>query len=168
MIFLCFFIGALLCLACSTLFHTVACHSQYVSKIFSKLDYAGIALLIVGSTIPWLYYGFYCQFYTKLTYIIAVSVLGLLTMILLTWEKFDEPEYRVLRTSVFVTLALVSALPIIHFIIQNGLSHSIAKGGLSHLLVVTAAFVHYQGISEMAMHRVKLGSMCPTMAAVTS
>ena len=89
-------------------------------------------------------------------------------MILLTWEKFDEPEYRVLRTSVFVTLALVSALPIIHFIIQNGLSHSIAKGGLSHLLVVTAAFVHYQGISEMAMHRVKLGSMCPTMAAVTS
>ena len=55
-------------------------------------------------------------------------------MILLTWEKFDEPEYRVLRTSVFVTLALVSALPIIHFIIQNGMAHSIAKGGLIHLL----------------------------------
>jgi len=200
LIFLCFFIGAMLCLACSTLFHTVACHSHYVSKIFSKLDYAGIALLIVGSTIPWLYYGFYCQFYTKLTYIIAVSVLGILTMILLTWDKMDEPEYRVLRTSVFVTLALVSALPIIHFLIQNGISESIAKGKIVHLLamgglyllgaflyaariperwlpgkcdiwfqshqifhllVVAAAFVHYNGISEMAMHRVKLGSMCP-------
>ena len=32
-----------------------------------------------------------------------------------------------------------------------------------HLLVVAAAFVHYNGISEMALHRLtKLGPMCPT------
>jgi len=32
-----------------------------VSSLFSRLDYCGIAILIVGSVIPWLYYGFYCQ-----------------------------------------------------------------------------------------------------------
>ena len=30
-------------------------------QYFSKLDYAGIALLTVGSFVPWIYYGFYCQ-----------------------------------------------------------------------------------------------------------
>ena len=88
------------------------------------MDYAGIALLIgkleylkifltitlllsnnsiliftlisVGSTIPWLYYGFYCQFYAKLTYIIAVSVCGISVMILMLLEKFNQPEYRYL------------------------------------------------------------------------
>jgi len=204
LIFLTFFIGAILCLACSTLFHTVSCHSKHISTIFSRLDYAGIALLIVGSTIPWLYYGFYCQFYTKLTYIIAISVLGSLTLLLLTLEKFDEPEYRTFRTLVFVGLGLVSALPIIHFLIMNGVSESIRQGSLVklvtmgglyltgaflyaariperwlpgkcdiwfqshqlfHVLVVAAAFVHYHGISEMAMRRLKdLGPQCPTLS----
>ncbi len=36
LIFLCFFIGAILCLACSTLFHTVSCHSEVISQIFSR------------------------------------------------------------------------------------------------------------------------------------
>jgi adiponectin receptor len=204
LIFLTFFIGAILCLACSTLFHTVCCHSKDISTIFSRLDYAGIALLIVGSTIPWLYYGFYCEFYTKLTYIIAISVLGILTLLLLTLEKFDRPEYRTFRALVFVGLGLVSALPIIHFLIMNGVSESIRQGSLVklvtmgglyltgaflyaariperwlpgkcdiwfqshqlfHVLVVAAAFVHYHGISEMAMRRLKdLGPQCPTLS----
>lgn len=202
LIFLCFFIGAIICLAFSTLFHTVACHSKYVSGLFSRLDYAGIALLIVGSVIPWLYYGFYCQFHVKLSYIIAVSVFGIITLVLMLMEKFNRPEYRVYRTVVFVSLALISALPIIHFLIDNGVSDSFEKGSLHkvlimgalyltgallyaariperwmpgkcdiwfqshqifHLLVVAAAFVHYHGISEMALHRLtKLGPMCPT------
>lgn len=201
LIFLCFFIGAIICLAFSTLFHTVSCHSKSIQNIFSRMDYAGIALLIVGSTIPWLYYGFYCQFYAKLTYIIAVSVCGISVMILMLLEKFNQPEYRVFRAAIFVALGLISALPIIHFLIENGISDSFEKGSLTnlltmgalyitgaglyaariperflpgkcdiwfqshqifHLLVVAAAFVHYHGISEMALHRVtKLGPMCP-------
>ena len=46
LIFLCFFIGAIICLAFSTLFHTVSCHSKSIQNIFSRMDYAGIALLI--------------------------------------------------------------------------------------------------------------------------
>ncbi len=184
----------------------MACHSKDISAIFSRLDYAGIALLIVGSTIPWLYYGFYCQFYAKLTYITAVSICGLLTIVLLTLERFCLPEYRTVRTLVFVTLALVSALPIIHFVLMYGLADSIKQGSLDslvimgilyllgaflyaariperwmpgkcdiwfqshqifHLLVVAAAFVHYHGISEMAMQRIKMGPKCPTLS-VTS
>ena len=69
----------MVCLLCSTLFHTMSAHSEWVSNVFSRLDYVGIAVLIVGSSLTWLYYGFYCEFYTKLTYMVAVSIMGVLT-----------------------------------------------------------------------------------------
>ncbi|VTJ82072.1 Hypothetical predicted protein [Marmota monax] len=56
-----FFFGSVLCLSFSWLFHTVYCHSEKVSGIFSILDYSGIALLIMGSFVPWRYYSFYCS-----------------------------------------------------------------------------------------------------------
>merc|ERR1711962_131666 len=58
LVFTAFFIGAILCLGFSFMFHTVSCHSEFVGKLFSKLDYCGIAILIMGSFVPWLYYGF--------------------------------------------------------------------------------------------------------------
>ena len=200
LIFLAFFIGAMLCLACSTLFHTVSCHSEWVSEVFSRLDYAGIALLIVGSTIPWLYYGFYCQFYTKLTYIILIAIFGILTIVLSLWDKFNAPEWRATRALTFVSLAFLCAAPIGHYVAQNGfytgtveaaLYWMILMGALYitgavlyatrvperflpgkcdiwfqshqifHVLVIVAAFVHYHGISEMAVYRLtKYGNDC--------
>ena len=61
----------------------------------SKINYRNyLSYFIVGSTIPWLYYGFYCQFYAKLTYIIAVSVCGISVMVLMLLDRFNQPEYR--------------------------------------------------------------------------
>lgn len=199
LIFLCFFIGAILCLACSALFHTVCCHSEWVSHVFSRLDYAGIAFLIVGSIIPWLYYGFYCQFYAKLTYIIAISILGVLTIIITMWERFNLPDFRVYRTTTFVALACLSAIPIIHYLSQKGFAISLHEASIHctiimgalyltgallyaariperflpgkcdiwfqshqifHVLVIVAAFVHWQGLAEMAEYRLKNDPMC--------
>jgi adiponectin receptor len=198
-IFLFFFGGALLCLACSTLYHTVLCHSPDVSSLFHRLDHCGIAILIVGSVIPWLYYGFYCQFYAKLTYMIIISVLGLATLIVVMWEKFSQPEYRKMRAALFISLGLIAGLPIFHFAILNGFSQALELASihymvlmgalyiigaliyasriperffpgkcdiwfqshqLFHLFVVAAAFVHYRGISLMAINRLTLGTNC--------
>jgi len=60
-VFCFFFIGVTLCLSLSTAYHTLSCHSDTVKKVTNKLDYVGISLLIVGSYIPWIYYGFYCH-----------------------------------------------------------------------------------------------------------
>ena len=56
MVFSAFFTGACVCLGLSTCFHTFLCHSEWAGQLFSKLDYVGIALLIMGSFVPWLYY----------------------------------------------------------------------------------------------------------------
>ena len=57
----CFFTGAFLCLGTSAAYHTLCNHSPEVAKWGNKLDYTGIVFLIVGSYVPALYYGFFCQ-----------------------------------------------------------------------------------------------------------
>ena len=94
LIFLFFFVGAILCLGMSSLFHTVCCHSEDVSKLFNKLDYVGISLLTVGSFVPWIYYSFYCEFVPKLVYMIIISVLGVGTIAITMMDRFTTAAYR--------------------------------------------------------------------------
>ncbi|KAK2725344.1 hypothetical protein QYM36_001704 [Artemia franciscana] len=46
-----------------------------------RLDYVGITLLIVGSFVPWLYYGFYCEYLAYVIYLSLVITLGVASMI---------------------------------------------------------------------------------------
>ena len=59
--FCCFFLGAALCLGMSATYHTITNHSPRVNQIGNQLDYAGIVLLITGSFVPSVYYGFWCD-----------------------------------------------------------------------------------------------------------
>jgi len=202
-VFLPFFIGAIACLGLSFAFHTVHCHSERVGKLFSKLDYVGISLLIMGSFVPWLYYSFYCRAEPKYTYMITISVLGTICIIVSLWDKFSEPLFRPLRAGVFMALGLFGVVPSVHFIITDGytaavyetsfhwlvLMASLYIGGallyamriperffpgkcdiwfqshqLFHLCVVVAAFIHYHGVTEMAVRRLS-GGTCEEMAA---
>jgi len=58
-----FFLSALICLCLSATFHLVYEHSKRINDIFIKLDYAGVNILITGSCIPVIYYGFFCSPY---------------------------------------------------------------------------------------------------------
>lgn len=62
-----------------------------------RLDYCGIALLIMGSFVPWVYYGFYCHYEHKLVYLSVVMVLGFFAIIVSLYDKFSEPQLRPLR-----------------------------------------------------------------------
>jgi adiponectin receptor len=58
MVFACFFFGCVFCLSMSATFHLISNHSAAVSGWANMLDYLGIVLLIWGSFIPSIYYGF--------------------------------------------------------------------------------------------------------------
>ncbi|KAF5303323.1 hypothetical protein FQA39_LY10062 [Lamprigera yunnana] len=196
LVFGAFFLGAIFCLGFSFIFHTVNCHSQLIASLFSKLDYCGISLLIMGSFVPWVYYGFYCNFNKKVIYLSAVSVLGLLSITVSLWDKFSEPAWRTFRAGVFMVFGLSGIAPAIHYGISEGWTNHLSLKYLGllllmgilyivgaimyalriperffpgkfdiwlhshqifHVFVLGAAFVHYHGISEMAMHRVMIG-----------
>lgn len=200
MVFTAFFVGAVVCLGLSTCFHTFLCHSEWAGQLFSKLDYVGIALLIMGSFVPWLYYSFYCDFFPRITYLCVEIVLGLTSIIISLWPRFGEPKYRFLRAGVFLSFGLSGVVPAVHYSVQEGWIKALDQASLGwlilmgmlyiigtmfyalriperffpgkfdiwfqshqifHVFVVAAAFVHYHGISEMAMHRLTIGECMP-------
>lgn len=55
--------GAVCCLGFSATFHHFKDMSRETSERLSRLDYAGISMLIAGSNMPPIYYSFYCQPY---------------------------------------------------------------------------------------------------------
>jgi adiponectin receptor len=73
LVFACFIGGAGLCLGMSATFHAVLNHSQKVARWGNKLDYTGIIVLIVGSFVPALYYGFFCMPTLLTAYLCLVS-----------------------------------------------------------------------------------------------
>uniref|UniRef100_A0A915JBB3 Adiponectin receptor n=1 Tax=Romanomermis culicivorax TaxID=13658 RepID=A0A915JBB3_ROMCU len=196
-VFLPFFVGAVACLGLSFAFHTLHCHSERVGKIFSKLDYVGITLLIMGSFVPWLYYGFYCRLESQVGYISAILMLGLCCVVVSLWDKFSQPKFRPLRAGLFVGLGLSGLVPCSHYFIVNGFWSAVYEASMGwlvlmaclyiggalfyafrvperffpgkcdimfqshqifHLLVVAAAFVHYHGVTEMAVQRLSAGT----------
>jgi len=195
-VFAFFFLSAIICLGLSSMFHTMHCHSPKIGKLFSRLDYCGIAILITGSFIPWLYYGFYCYFQPRLIYLSAVLILGITSVVVSLWEKFGEPKFRWLRAGVFMTFGLSGIVPAIHYLITEGFFIAVYEASLGwlalmgllyvigavfyafrvperffpgkfdiwfqshqifHVLVIAAAFVHFHGISNLAMYRLTAG-----------
>ena len=66
--FACFFVGAAACLSMSATYHTISNHSPTVARLGNQLDYAGIVLLIWGSFVASIYYGFACHSHLRLLY----------------------------------------------------------------------------------------------------
>ena len=133
-VFGCFFGGAILCLGMSATFHTLVDHSEAVAKWGNKLDYTGIVALIVGSYVPALYYGFFCNPGMMTVYLYLVSIcllmgcmahlfsINLVQICLLgigcatvSWvERFRKPAWRPYRAAMFISLGLSGVVPVIH------------------------------------------------------
>ena len=140
-IFIFFFLGAITCLSFSMMFHTVLCHSESVHKIFNKLDYAGISILTIGSFIPWIYYGFYCDFILKVVYISAISVLAVGTIFVSMVDKFATAAYRPVRATMFVCLGLFGVVPFSHFILLHGWEEAKSLAGVDGVVIVAGLYI---------------------------
>nr|CAB3220186.1 adiponectin receptor protein 1-like [Phallusia mammillata] len=152
-VFFLFFLGAVLCLCFSTLFHTMGCHSERVFKIFGKLDYSGIALMIMGSFVPWIYYSFYCDIEPKVVYMSAVSILGVACIVISQWDKFSTAKFRGVRAILFAALGLSGVVPAVHAMVKHGFITAVTAGQLGWLvlmaiLYLTGAFLYAKRIPE--------------------
>ena len=141
MVFLVFFAAAITCMSLSWLFHTMCCHSSDVSLFCVKLDYCGIAILIVGSFVPWLYFGFYCSFFAKCLYVTVIVTLGATTVTVAMWDRFSLPHWRPLRAGLFAFLGLSGVIPATHFSLLEGVVAALTAGGLGWLLLMAAIFI---------------------------
>ncbi|XP_022106190.1 adiponectin receptor protein 1-like isoform X2 [Acanthaster planci] len=140
-VYMAFFTGAVLCLFFSWVFHTVYCHSSKTSLLFSKLDYSGISLLIVGSFIPWLYFGFYCQSTLRYVYISLIVILGLVCMIVALRDQFSTRKFRALRAGLFLGLGLSAIIPACHFLAISGFVEAFQNCAFGWILLMAGLYI---------------------------
>eukprot|EP00891_Asterochloris_glomerata_P007907 jgi/Astpho2/7907/e_gw1.00118.28.1_t len=106
--------GAMVCLFTSSVCHLFGCCATHIATVIWRFDYAGIAVLIVCSFFPPVYYGFMCTPHWQLFYLGVSTVLGCATVAISLAEKFQGPNYRPWRAALFAGLGLFGLVPVIH------------------------------------------------------
>ncbi|GMN34310.1 hypothetical protein TIFTF001_004624 [Ficus carica] len=112
--FFAFMGGAMFCLLASSTCHLLSCHSERLSYIMLRLDYAGIAALISTSFYPPVYYSFMCYPFFCNLYLGFITILGIATILVSLLPVFQNPEFRTIRASLFFGMGLSGVAPIMH------------------------------------------------------
>ncbi|KAK3361174.1 hemolysin-III related-domain-containing protein [Lasiosphaeria ovina] len=141
LVFSCFFAGAFLCLGMSATYHTLSNHSPSVAKWGNKLDYSGIVLLIVGSYVPAIYYGFVCRPTLATLYLSVISLLGLGCLVVSWFDHFRTPAWRPYRALMFVGLGASGVVPILQDLRLHGYQDLNERMGLSWVIFQGALYI---------------------------
>ncbi|KAK4262416.1 hypothetical protein QN277_027978 [Acacia crassicarpa] len=112
--FFAFLGGAMFCLLVSSVCHLVSCHSERLSYIMLRLDYAGIASLICTSFFPPVYYSFMCYPFFCNLYLGFISLLGIAATLVSLLPFFQKPKFRTFRAALFCGMGLCGVGPILH------------------------------------------------------
>ncbi|KIW99347.1 uncharacterized protein Z518_11335 [Rhinocladiella mackenziei CBS 650.93] len=139
----CFFGGAAFCLGTSAAFHAMSNHSPRVARMWNQLDYAGISLLIAGSFIPSVYYGFWCNPGRQLAYWTMVRVACTVTSIL---PRFRTPVWRPYRALMFVGMGVSAIFPVFDGLRTVGWKGMENQIGLSWLVLQGALYILGAGL----------------------
>ncbi|ERN07094.1 hypothetical protein AMTRI_Chr12g240040 [Amborella trichopoda] len=116
LVFLC---GAMTCLLCSSISHLLACHSRHLNLFLWRLDYSGIALMIVTSFIAPIYYAFHCHPIYRFFYLSTITGLAVLTSITLFAPSLSRAEFRPFRAALFLAMGFSGVIPAVHVLIMH-------------------------------------------------
>ncbi|KAF0914241.1 hypothetical protein E2562_027807 [Oryza meyeriana var. granulata] len=106
--------GAMFCLLMSSACHLLACHSEHASYVLLRLDYAGIAALIVASFLPIVHYSFLCDPWLRRLYTGSIAAFGAAAVSASLVPAFQSPELRPLRAALFSGMAASGVVPVAH------------------------------------------------------
>ncbi|PWN44061.1 adipor-like receptor, partial [Ceraceosorus guamensis] len=136
-----FGLAAVICFGFSAAFHTLHAHSCDVSKRANALDYIGIVVMIWGSFLPGLHYGFQCHPKLQAFYASMITVLSTFAGAVVLLPKFKTPAYRPWRTSVFILLGLSAVFPVAHAWALYGIEILARTMGIYWLIASGAMYI---------------------------
>mmetsp|Transcript_56800 Transcript_56800/g.149624 ORF Transcript_56800/g.149624 Transcript_56800/m.149624 type:complete len:512 (+) Transcript_56800:17-1552(+) len=113
-----FLFSAFFCLFLSASYHLFNCHSRFLNDILLLLDYSGISVLIAGSFIPIIYYGFYCNSWVRNFYLITVTVLSVMSFCIGMYSGlFPSRMLRLARVLAYSFNACFGMVPLGHMLV---------------------------------------------------
>ncbi|OAY35615.1 heptahelical transmembrane protein 4 isoform X1 [Manihot esculenta] len=153
--FFAFLGGAMFCLLASSTCHLLSCHSERMSYIMLRLDYAGIAALICTSFYPPVYYSFMCDPFFCNLYLGFITILGIATILVSLLPMFQTPEFRTIRAALFSGMGMSGIAPILHKLVlfwdQPEAHHTTGYEVLMGILYGIGALVYATRIPERWM-----------------
>eukprot|EP00741_Cyanophora_paradoxa_P006030 tig00000970_g5848.t1 len=118
--FLVFLVSACVCFFNSAVFHLFNCCSEEIHDTLFSVDIIGIIVLIAGSFVPGLTYGFYCEGWARRIYLFAICSLSFAAAVMPFISSFQKPEYKGVRAAILGGLAISGVLPCIHWFVIKG------------------------------------------------
>jgi adiponectin receptor len=152
-----FLSSAIICLLGSTIYHTFHPVSDSVAKFLNKIDYVGIAILISGSSVPPIYYGFHCLHSLRFLYLFIVLIFAILATYLALSDTFRGPKYRFFRVTVYILDGAFGVLPLSHLIFFGKMNHDQELGtNISTLLILGHAVMGALYISGALLYAFRI------------
>ncbi|KAJ6331899.1 hypothetical protein OIU76_010303 [Salix suchowensis] len=111
--------GSMFCLLSSTICHLFCCHSHDLNIHLLRMDYVGIATMIITSFFPPIYYIFQCEPHWQFIYLGGVTALGMFTIVTLLSPSLSTGKFRSFRAFLFSSMALFGLFPAAHAIFVN-------------------------------------------------
>jgi len=107
-------------MATSTLYHLFMCHSERTLWKFLRLDYSGIAALIVGSYFAPIFYGYYCFPFWQVLYLSCMAITGITLVLLSLFDFFHSNRFSQVRLMLYLTVAGFGVVPALHMVYLQG------------------------------------------------
>jgi len=120
------------CLGCSAIFHLFQIHSKKWNEILAKLDYGGISLLIMGSSIPPIWYNYSCApvFWLRNFFAILIISSCMICFVITMMPSMNQPKYIKFRAIMFCILGLSAGAPMLGLLLCSEQSQlSMLEGG---------------------------------------
>ena len=136
-----FLISAITCLSASSAFHLFSNHSAVVAANLNQVDFACISLLIWGSFVSSLYYGFTCDAHLRNAYIAMITTIGLTCFYVSLKPNFRTSIWRPFRSSMFAAMGLSAVFPVLHGTWSYGLSNLADMIALKWLVLQGALYL---------------------------
>nr|GLL20396.1 heptahelical transmembrane protein 1-like isoform X1 [Ipomoea trifida]GMC58602.1 heptahelical transmembrane protein 1-like [Ipomoea batatas] len=111
--------GSMFCLLSSSICHLFSCHSHHLTLLLLQMDYVGIAVMIITSFFPPIYYIFQCSPHWQIVYLTGITVMGICTIITLLTPAFSTGKYRSFRACLFMAMGFSGLIPAVHALVVN-------------------------------------------------
>eukprot|EP00879_Flechtneria_rotunda_P013323 GHRR01013913.1.p1 GENE.GHRR01013913.1~~GHRR01013913.1.p1 ORF type:complete len:235 (+),score=85.72 GHRR01013913.1:711-1415(+) len=110
----------MVCLLTSSVCHLLGCCKRHIAEMVWRFDYAGIAVLIVASFVPAMYYAFLCEPFWRNLYLVTTVTMGAAVVSMSLPTMFQAREYRAIRATVFTLLGAWGVVPVTHLLLSHG------------------------------------------------
>lgn len=113
--------SAVICLGISSIYHLWNFHSKYCCDKLATLDYGGVAMLIMGTSYPAIYYPFACEplFEMRNIFLVCVTACCFLGFLSLLNEKLAGKDCRGYRVAMFSSCGISALFPMFYVSFVN-------------------------------------------------